>query len=250
MIANYHTHSRWCRHGVGEFEDYFEKAISLGFQELAMTEHVPHRDRWSWIPWEEFEGFDRALNAAIEKYRDRITLIKGFECEYDPSQMEDYRWLREELGYNFLILGQHGAGKNLEINSFTIHTGKELRIYADWVCQGLETGLFVMLAHPDVALNEYPRPWDKDCEKAFAQIFSTCERLRIPVELNVNGFRQGRGYPSERAMLFSKNYNLKYLINSDAHDPAFLYDEAGRQMEEWAARMGIQAEERFPWGSR
>lgn len=247
MIANYHTHSRWCRHAVGEIEDYFEKAVQLGFAELAMTEHVPHRHSWTWMTWEELPEYDAALNAAIEKYKDKISLLKGFECEYYPVEMEDYHYLKEELGYDFLILGQHASGRNQEINSFGIKTGKEIRIYADWVCRGLETGMFVMLAHPDVALSAYPVLWDRDCEKAFSQIYSACEKLRIPVEINLNGFRDRRGYPSETALLLSKDYDLKYLINSDAHDPEKMYDAAGHGLEEWVKRLGIRVEETFPW---
>lgn len=247
MIANYHTHSRWCRHAAGEIEDYFEKAVQLGFVELAMTEHVPHRNGWTWMPWEELLQYDAALNTAIEKYGDKIRLFKGFECEYYPSEMEDYRYLKEELGYKFLILGQHASGAHQEINSFAVRSGKEVRIYADWVCAGLETGMFVMLAHPDVCLSACPSLWDRDCEKAFSQIYETCERLRIPVEINLNGFRDGRGYPSEAALLLSKDYNLKYLINSDAHDPEKLYDDAGRRLEKWVRSLGIRVEDTFPW---
>jgi histidinol phosphatase-like PHP family hydrolase len=246
MIANYHTHSRWCRHAVGEIEDYFEEAVKLGFVELAMTEHVPHKTCWGWFPFEELPRYDAALNAAIAKYEDKIKLYKGFECEYIPQELEVYRYMKEELGYTFLILGQHGCGKNQEINSFGIKTGRELRTYADWVCMGLETGLFVMLAHPEVALSAYPVLWDQDCEKAFSQIYGACSRLHIPVEINVNGFRGQRGYPSERALMLSKDYALKYLINADAHAPGELYDAAGHAIEDWVKKLGIHVEETFP----
>ena len=44
MQANYHTHTRWCKHGTGEIEDYIEEAIRKGLTEIAITEHVPHKD--------------------------------------------------------------------------------------------------------------------------------------------------------------------------------------------------------------
>ena len=42
MIANYHTHTRWCRHATGEIEDYIQEAVRKGLRAVAITEHVPH----------------------------------------------------------------------------------------------------------------------------------------------------------------------------------------------------------------
>ena len=39
MIANYHTHTRWCRHADGEIEDYIQEALRRGLKALAITDH-------------------------------------------------------------------------------------------------------------------------------------------------------------------------------------------------------------------
>lgn len=248
MIANYHTHSRWCRHAKGEIEDYVKEAVRHGLAELAITEHVPHRHVFTWMPWEELPAYDEELNRVIGKYRNQIHMIKGFECEYYPVEMEDYQMIRETYGYDFLILGQHCIGKNQEINSFGRKEGRHIRMYADEVCEGLESGMFVMLAHPDCVMHRYYRDWDSDCEAAFRQIFSACEKLHIPVEINLNGLREGRGYPNEHVWSLSKQYSLKYLMNSDAHNPAHLCDRAViGKAEAMAERLGIHIEETFPW---
>ena len=49
------------------------------------------------------------------------------------------------------------------------------------------------------------------------RIFAACERLEIPVEINANGFRDGRRYPDRQVWEASRDYRLTYLINSDAH---------------------------------
>ena len=248
--GNYHTHSYWCKHAVGTFEDYIKAAKAAGFEELAITDHCPHRYSWSWLHENEIADFDAELNAAIEKHGGEIKLFKGFECEYIPKEMELFRYLKHEKGYNFLILGQHCAGDEGEVNCFSLHTGYELRKYADSVCAGLETGEFMLLAHPDVIFTEYPNLWDGECDKAFGQIFKTCERLKIPVEINTNGLRGNRGYPSRECMTFSKDYDLKYLINSDCHDPRHMHDEWEKRALEWAGGLGIKAEELYPWKDR
>lgn len=242
MLANYHTHTRWCRHGVGEIEDYIEEAIRCGLKELAITEHVPHKqipDQWR-MQWEEFTEYDRALTHAAEVYRDQIRIIKGFECEYYPEEEDCYRWFQECYGYKLLLLGHHRSGVHHEIDNFAKKGPRELHIYADEVCRGLETGLFRFLAHPDMALCGYPALWDKECESAMGQIFQTCQELEIPVEINMNGLRGGRRYPSREAFAFSKNYRLKYLINADAHNPAHLCDHVWQDARAFADGLGIE----------
>lgn len=241
MKANYHTHSRWCKHGVGEIEDFVEVALGHGFQELAITEHVPHRsnaDAYR-LQWEEFPAFDKALNKAKESYKDKIRLIKGFECEYFSESLDDYRIFREEYGYELFILGHHRSNKHREIDNFRRKGTYELALYADEVCEGLETGLFNFLAHPDLILLNYPT-WDKHAETCMRQIFSTCERLNIPVEINGNGCRDDRGYPYKNAFLLSKEYNLNYLINTDAHEPEHMAKWVIEKVEGFADSVGIR----------
>ncbi|MCR5743487.1 MAG: PHP domain-containing protein [Lachnospiraceae bacterium] len=246
MIANYHTHSRWCRHAVGEFTDYFQRAVELGFKEIAMTDHVSHKHSWCWLPWEDIEPFDRDLNRAIELYGDKIKIYKGFECEYLPEEMENYKYLKEELGYEFLIMGQH-CDKTGQINSFNLTKPDELKAYGDSVCEGLLTGYFKLLAHPDVIFSKYPVMWDKTCEEVFGDVFELCEKLQIPVEINVNGFRDNRGYPNPELFKFSRKYDLIYMINTDAHDPAKLYDDKVAECEQWCRDLGLPITQLYPF---
>lgn len=241
MQANYHTHTRWCKHATGEIEDYIEAAIGAGLKELAITEHVPHKDNLDArrIQWEEFAAYDQALESAIQKYRTDIRVIKGFECEYYPEALDTYQMFKEQFGYKLLILGQHRSGKNREYDNFAVKTEREMQIYADEVCKGLETGLFTFLAHPELALQGYPYAWDEACERVMRQIYSMCEHRNIPVEINANGFWDHRAYPSRDALILSKEYKLRYLINSDAHRPDYLCGEPVAAVEVFAKEIGL-----------
>ena len=242
MQANYHTHTRWCHHATGEIEDYIIEAMRLGFEELAITEHVPHRDNLDpkRIQWEDFQAYDTALNSAIEKYGDKIHIIKGFECEYYPEEMESYQMFRDKYGYELMILGQHRCGPHREIDNFGTKGAGELMIYASEVTRGLKTGFFDFLAHPDLPLQGYiGGAWDVHCELAMRKIYSVCEEYHIPIEINGNGLRGGKVYPSREAFRLSKEYNLQYLVNSDAHHAEFLYDDVIRSAEQFAEELGL-----------
>ena len=82
MQANYHTHTRWCKHGTGEIEDYIEEAIRKGLTEIAITEHVPHKDNLDQrrIQWEEFPAYDQALNEAVKRYEGKIGRAGAEKC--------------------------------------------------------------------------------------------------------------------------------------------------------------------------
>ncbi|NCB92676.1 MAG: PHP domain-containing protein [Clostridia bacterium] len=242
MRANYHTHSKWCHHGTGEIEDFLESAVNAGLEEIAITEHVPHKDNLDYnrMWWEDFIPFDQSLEKAIQKYRQKIKIIKGFECEYYPEEIETYKMFQKEYGYELLMLGQHRAGKNREFDIFAPKGQKELQAYADAVCEGLSTGLFRFLAHPDVALLDYnENKWDPVCEKTMRQIYQCCEKYSIPVEINANGIRGQRRYPDKNAFILSKEYDLQYLINSDAHFPEAVYDEAVQEAERFAKELDL-----------
>lgn len=240
LLTNYHTHSRWSRHGSGEIEEYIEEGLRHGLKELAITEPVPHENHFSWIPWEQFPIYDEALNRAKEKYADRLHVIKGFECEYYPQDLDHYRRFQDAYGYKLLLLGQHRCGKQQEYDIFQKKEAYVLHAYAEDVCRGLETGLFDVLAHPDCVLVKYENGWDKHCEQALSEIFQACEELHIPVEINANGLRGGREYPSREAFLLSKNYHLDYMIGSDAHHVKQLCDEDGwKRAAAFADELGL-----------
>ena len=249
MRANYHTHTRWCKHGEGEIEDYIEEAIRCGLEVIAITEHVPHRDNLDprRIQWEEFLDYDACLNRAIRQYSGKIKMIKGFECEYYPEEMADYRMFQRVYGYELFFLGQHRSGEEREIDNFAPKGKREMQIYADEVCRGIATGFFTFLAHPDLALQGYGQ-WDESCEAVMRQIFAACEKHGVPVEININGLRDKRSYPNEQAFTISKEYGLRYLINSDAHRPCDLCDGMAREAERFAARLGLPVIERLEFG--
>ena len=78
-----------------------------------------------------------------------------------------------------------------------------------------------------------------ECERIMRKVFSKCEEYAIPVEINANALGDRRAYPSENAFRISKEYNLEYLINSDAHRPEDLCGESVREAEAFARKLNI-----------
>jgi histidinol phosphatase-like PHP family hydrolase len=239
MIANYHTHTRWCRHGSGEIEDYIQAGIAGGLRELAFTEHVPlpgDPDEYRMF-CDELPAFDRELNDLIAKYASAIKIRKGLECEYYPELLGYYEDLRDRLGYEMLILGQHTSTDQL-IDYFNISRPKDIDRYAKEVCRGLETGLFTFLAHPDVPIYGY-RTADAPFLNAMARIFSICEERDIPVEINANGLGHHRGYPCREVWELARRYKLRVLVSADAHHVRNLICKSVSDCEDLARELGL-----------
>lgn len=239
MIANYHTHTRWCRHGHGEIEDYILQAIRCGLKEICISEHVPLDEHNPLrLHMNELKAYDTELNQMIKKYEDQIHVIKGFECEYYPHRMEYYQYLKKELGYEIFILGQHNSIDET-IDYFRMTDLNHIFQYTDELIQGIKTGFFSFCAHPDMILSCYKIADDSilDCMK---RIFEACVEMDLPVEINANGMRTQRGYPNRKVWELSKQYPLRYLIGSDAHEVTDLVEEGVQQCELMAKELKIE----------
>lgn len=248
MKRNYHTHTKWCRHGTGEIEDFVLEAISKGLKTIAITEHVPLRDNSerNRMSWEDFYLYDKDFNRVINKYKDKIEIIKGFECEYYKDSLDDYIMFKEKYGYNLLILGHHKVGKLKEIDVFNEKSYEDMLVYANEVTEALNTGLFDFIAHPDLVLNSYNNNiWDDKSDLVMRKIFKSCQDNDIPVEINMNGLRVNKRYPDKNAFRISKDYNLRYLINSDAHRPNELVDENYQRALDFAKELDLKVEDKL-----
>jgi HisJ family histidinol phosphate phosphatase len=256
MTANYHTHTRWCRHGAGEIEDFVEAAIRAGLSEIAITEHVPlpGDPDGNRMYFSEFEAFDAALDAAIARYAGRIAVRKGFECEYYPEMLNYYEWLRGERGYEILLLGQH-TSVDMGTDYFAPKGPAEAARYADEVVEGIRTGLFDILAHPDLPIVRYegeravppdarrlsPGHPDAAFLAAMRKVFQACAERGVLAEINANGMRDGRGYPCPAAWEAEarRARGLRAIVNADAHYPEFLAGPHIAACESLAASLGL-----------
>ena len=82
-ISNYHTHIYLCKHASGTIEEYLNKAISLGYQVLGISDHGPLSD--------ELTSLLRSRRMSIREYKDEYlsVLNKLKNGEYDIVYVDD-----------------------------------------------------------------------------------------------------------------------------------------------------------------
>lgn len=250
LNANYHTHCKYCHHAIGEVKDYITKAISLNFKEIGMTDHAPCIENLCEAYGDEYARFRKNMldedvdnylsdiDECITKYGKIIKIYKGFETEYLPKGIEYYKKLRSKVDY--LVLGVHYFEHNDKIvvtyddfnmNCFSIND------YARACVEGMKSGLYSIMAHPDLFMLAYKningeRKFDDAARIASRKIIECAVSLGIPLEINANGLKFKDSYtkdchewcyPYYEFWDIVKEYpDAKILIGADAHNPEFL----------------------------
>lgn len=157
-----------------------------------------------------------------EKYKDRINILFGLEAEYFPRYMEWMRQFCVDEKVDYLILGCHYHGSD----ETGVYFGRADRTcfdeYIDDCINGLETGMYSYLAHPDLPLRGME--WDEGMRPGFERLCEYCAKHDIPLEYNVlgmqAGYRTGReGYPNSHFWKIAEKHHNKAIIGMDAHHP-------------------------------
>ncbi|MCR5599690.1 MAG: histidinol-phosphatase [Ruminococcus sp.] len=248
MLANYHTHTSRCGHARGEDREYVESAIANGIKVLGISDHCPWdygNDYVSQIrmrPY-EIEGYFRSFTDLKSEYASDIKIYIGFEAEYIPELIEAQDKLLADYPVDYMIMGQHFNHIEYEGAYMGIPTADERLLieYVDHIIEGMESGRYRYLAHPD--LLDFTGS-DELYEEHFTRLCEYLKSKDIPLEINLLGRAGGRHYPSERFFSIVQKVGNKAIIGCDAHMPQSLGDtetiEWGRR---FAERFGLELEE-------
>lgn len=237
MKTNYHTHTTRCMHATGSDEDYVLSAIKGGFQVLGFSDHTPWKYHSDYVADmrmlpEELPGYIESLQALREKYRDQIDIKIGLECEYFPDYIF---WLKEQINkyqLDYIILGNHHYRTDEKFPYFGRHTNSHdmLDLYEESAIEGMESGLYGCLAHPDLFMRSFPK-WDHHCTTISRHICRTAARLNIPLEFNIGRWYLDETgdtvtYPAPEFWKIAANEGCTAIIGLDAHDNKDLEDSA------------------------
>ncbi len=247
MKPNYHTHTTRCMHATGSDEEYVLSAIRGGYELLGFSDHTPWKYRTNYVADmrmlpDELPEYVESLRALREKYKDRIQIKIGLECEYFPEYMH---WLKEQIKkfrLDYVIFGNHHYHTDEKFPYFGHHTDSRdmLDLYEESAIEGMETGLYSCLAHPDLFMRSYPE-WDRHCTLAARHICRAATRLNIPLEYNIGfvAYNEAHGistYPCPEFWHIAANEGCTAIIGLDAHNNKDLetstyYDRAVQELD-------------------
>ncbi len=238
MKANFHTHTYRCGHAQGGEREYIEAAIQAGFEQLGFSDHTPWPREGEMrfgvgMGIEDLAGYAESLRALRAEYAPKLDLKIGLECEY----FRKYRdWLRDtiaEMQLDYVILGNHFDGGDTQGEYFGAATDAAGALrYLRMTVEGMETGMYACLAHPELFLRSEPE-WNRDMAHVCRELCRAANAMRMPVEYNLEGVRSQRrgsqvgiGYPNRHFWDIAAEEGCTAIIGFDAHQPEVLLDEA------------------------
>ena len=228
LTVNLHTHTTRCGHASGVDEDYVKAAIAAGIRVLGFSDHIPWpvrfpRMKQMHMAMEDIADYVTSIRSLQEKYRDQIRILIGFEAEYLPEFYEEQMAAFREWKMDYMILGQHFLpGKVIRKYTGTKTRDEQvLARYVDVVLEGLETGSYVYLCHPDLLRFEGDAMVYR---KHMLRLCQVAKELGIPLEINLLGAGEGRHYPGERFFAIASQMGNEIVLGIDAHDPKRIGD--------------------------
>jgi len=230
IYSSFHTHTRLCNHAAGDPIDYVRQAAADGATALGFSDHCPWPDG-TWAGSRMTQDQIPVYFAQVrEAARDvSFPVYCGFECEWDPACVAwigDF--LKYECGADYLVYGSHWVddrGDRAYICDVTDH--RVLARYTDLTIEGISSGLFDFIAHPDIFLSSFSLK-DPDVRACARAIIDACAAEKLPLEINGLGMTRpavrGEGiwrspYPVPLFWEMACEADVVIVCNSDAHQP-------------------------------
>ncbi len=230
MDYNYHTHTWRCLHATGTEEEYIIRAIENGIRYMGFSDHVPFccfdgfEAIGTRVPIAQVNDYVGDLNVLREKYKDKIEISIGFEMEYYQNEFDSMLSDARKWGAEYLILGQHfyePEHPNGVHMSKPFDNTEVLNTYAKSLVDGMKTGVFTYVAHPDMV--NFIGDEDTYCE-IMRQVCITSRETAVPLEINFYGIRDNRNYPNKAFWKTVGEESAPVTFGFDAHNVASAFD--------------------------
>lgn len=232
MPASYHTHTPLCRHASGQPEEYVDAALAAGLTEYGISDHAPQIpepfDDWrmSDSDWPDYLSW---IARAQSHAGGRIPVRCGLECDWLPGNESWIGELAGRMDWDYLIGAVHylGSWDFDNPNLLSIWDSRDVedvwaRYWAEYARMA-ESGLFDILAHPDLVKKFGHRP-DGDLARFYEPVVDVIAASGCAIELNTAGWHKpcGECYPSADFLELAALAGIPLVISSDAHSPAEL----------------------------
>jgi histidinol-phosphatase (PHP family) len=220
---------------------YREVAGERGVAVLGVSEHV-HRFRQALAVWDHPFWVANALDdldAYCEFVRERTDLLLGIEADYVLGREDRMANLLEEREWDYVIGSVHFlVDRALDMRGEwdvwrSADPDKVWRRYFETLGEAARTGMFDVLAHPDLVKvwgSAAPVP-DGDLRRFYDLAMDGIAESDVAIEVSTAGLRKpvGEIYPAPAFLEMCLEAGRPVALSSDAHVPAdlaFRYDEA------------------------
>jgi histidinol-phosphatase (PHP family) len=251
VLTDYHVHLRPDERvntpeeffTAANAERYREAATERGITELGVAEHIYRfrqaLDVWQHPFWQRYAVDD--LDDYCEFVRDETDMRLGIEADFVPGREDRMASLLESRDWDYVVGSVHFVGDDsLDTEDFSIwlKTESPERIwkrYFDALTASAQSGLFDILAHPDLVKVWGPdRPVPEgDLRRFYYPVVEAIADLDIALEVSTAGWRKpvAEIYPAPAFLEMAVDAGMPLALSSDAHTPDILGHEYERAVE-------------------
>ena len=248
VLTDYHLHLRTDDVGQADeafteenVERYLAAASEKGIEELGVSEHIYRftdaLELWRHPYWESQAHDD--LDAYCEFVR-TTPLKLGIEADFIRGAEDRTASLLEAHDFDYVVgsvhfLGDDGAVDDRRYDVWESDGDPDSlwRRYFEWIAEAARSGLFDILAHPDLIKiwgDDRPLP-ARDPRHYYEPAVEAVAETGIAVEVSTAGLRKhvGELYPSQAFAEMCVDAGASFALSSDAHAPdqvGFAYDQA------------------------
>ena len=248
MLTDYHVHLRPDREGTvpdgyftpGNAQRYREVAAERGIAELGVSEHVYRfaaaLEVWQHPLWQEWARDD--LDAYAGFVREETDLRLGIEADFVPGREDRMGALLDAHGWDYVIgsvhfLGEHAVDLD-DHSDVWRHERSPDRIwrrYFETLAEAAASGLFDVMAHPDLVKVWGPgRPApERDPRFYYEPAVEAMAEAGVAIEVSTAGLRKPAAaiYPDRALLEMAVEAGIPVTLSSDAHLPG----DVGRDYE-------------------
>lgn len=242
IVADMHVHSSFSIDARDDTDSMCESAIEKGLEYICFTDHCDTNERDPGAGRFQFDDYTRAIEAARERFGDRIRILKGIEFgepHVYPKQFEEI----VALDFDVVLGSMHWIGSLFVDESllqrFTVEQAFEK--YYEQVLATVRLGGFDVLAHLD-----FPKRYLRDSDESSGMIDEIMKELvdrGMALEINTSSIRKGLPETLPGPTLVDRYVRAggrRITVGSDAHscsDIATGFEHAERLV---MANIGLQ----------
>jgi len=240
-LIDCHVHTELSGHGGGSVGQMVSAAIFTGLSGLVLTEHLPLPEGMDphnhiSMPSDALVGYARDVGAWAQRARG-LEVVVGAEADWIPGRESETAAIRDAaaaagvtvfLGsVHFLDGWAFDDPHHLEEWDDRDIDEVYARYFAYW-CDAARSGVFDVMAHPDLVKKFGHRP-TFDPRELYAEAARAAADGGVLVEVSTAGLRKpvGEIYPAHDLLVAFREAGVGATAGSDAHGT----DEVGRDIE-------------------
>lgn len=261
-LIDCHVHTQRCGHATGTVAQMVSAGVFAGLTGMVISEHLPlphdmdPQRHLSMCPTQVEDHF-----AEIGRYASRvkgIEIVAGAEVDWLPNRREH---VLSEIGRARSLGARVFIGSIHFLDDWAFDNPHDLaewerrdvdlvweQYFAQW-CEAARSGLFDVMAHPDLPKKFGHRP-TSDPSTLFESAALAAREGAVAIEVSTAGLHKpvGELYPGPQLLAAFAAHGVPATVASDAHAP----DEVGRDIDAAYEAMAGAGYTRaaFPLGER